>query len=657
MGIPFTIGTGVGPDGQSILAALNPGDYTGKIKVDLTTNETWTTPVRQNGEQYGVYADYMYYGTGDVGGAPEEESVAWLEKSLEKSRTSDFKVVSSRADEFFLAITPEQKKKLPVYKGEFLLTNHSAGSITSQAAMKRWKRKNEFLGFEAEAASVIADWLGGAPYDQDKLTEAWRLVCAAQFHDILPGTSIPRAYEFSWNDEVLAANLFSGVLVDAIGAVARALETRSSGFPLVVFNPLPFEREDVVEAWVDFREAPKPCRVFGPDGREVPAQIGEGKGHRAKVVFLARVASLAYRVFEVRASAQPWPIPTGLRVSPDALENDRYAVKINREGDVSSIFDKKAKRELLAGAVRLSFHYGKPQQWLAWNMDWEDRIKPPLGYVEGLAKITILETGPARVAIQIEREARGSRFIQVVRLAANGASDRVEFYHLIDWATKESSLKAAFPLTVSNPVATYNWGIGTIERGSNDPKKFEVPSHLWFNLTDKSGAYGVSVLEDCKYGSDKPTDNILRLTLLYTPGVRRWPKEQAYQDFGRHEILCALRGHQGDWRRGHTGAQALRLNQPLLAFQTEAHKGMLGRTFSFLNLSHPNLRILAIKKAENSPEIVIRLVETEGQAVSGATLTLATPILAAREVNGLEEEIGSARVHKGALVFDVVPLA
>jgi alpha-mannosidase len=107
-----------------------------------------------------------------------------------------------------------------------------------------------------------------------------------------------------------------------------------------------------------------------------------------------------------------------------------------------------------------------------------------------------------------------------VRLAAAGGRDRVEFATTIDWATHESSLKAAFPLTVANPQATYNWGVGTVERGNNEPVKFEVPSHQWFDLTDKGGRYGVAVLEDCKYGSDKPADNTVRLTLLYTPGVR-----------------------------------------------------------------------------------------------------------------------------------------
>ncbi|MDY0232300.1 MAG: alpha-mannosidase, partial [Candidatus Saccharicenans sp.] len=255
VGVPFNIGTWFGPDGQYLVAALNPGDYVSKITSDLTQDEKWRARILENGQKYGVYSDYMYYGTGDIGGAPEENSVRNLQQSLKSSQTSEIKVVSAKAEEFFLNLTDEQKNKLPAYTGEFLLTNHSAGSITSQAAMKRWNRKNEFLGYSAEAVAVIADWLGGAKYHQEKINEAWRLVLGAQFHDILPGTSIPRAYEFSWNDEILAANQFSSVLRDSAGAVIRALDTRGEGVPVVVYNSLALDREDVVEAEVELAQA------------------------------------------------------------------------------------------------------------------------------------------------------------------------------------------------------------------------------------------------------------------------------------------------------------------------------------------------------------------------------------------------------------------
>ena len=207
-------------------------------------------------------------------------------------------------------------------------------------------------------------------------------------------------------------------------------------------------------------------------------------------------------------------------MTESSLENARYRVTIDQNGDIASIFDKTVKKELLLTPARLEIKTDKPMQWPAWNMDWEDQSRPPRAYVGGPAQIRIVENGPARVAVEVSRETEGSKFVQTIRLAAGDAGNRVEIGNVIDWNTKESHLKAVFPLTATNPVATYNWDIGAIERGTDNPKKFEVPSHQWVDLTDRSGAYGATMLTDCKNGSDKPDDNTLRLTLIRTPGTR-----------------------------------------------------------------------------------------------------------------------------------------
>ena len=161
-------------------------------------------------------------------------------------------VVSSTAEQMFLNIRPDQLAGLPRYQGDLLLTDHSAGSITSETYQKRWNRKNELLADAAEKASVAASWLGLRTYPQQRLNNAWTLVMGGQFHDILPGTATPKAFEFSWNDDVIAMNQFAGVLTDATEAIASGLNTDTTGMPIVVYNPLNIAREDVVEASVSF---------------------------------------------------------------------------------------------------------------------------------------------------------------------------------------------------------------------------------------------------------------------------------------------------------------------------------------------------------------------------------------------------------------------
>src|ERR1700683_614710 len=733
-GTPFDVGVWVGPDGESVLAGLNPGAYDGGIETDLSKplpplppdaalrniqkklqavrakldqeqgsghasdpndieesvhlrdeqnaftridqdraqalhQRDWASRVELNGKVSGVFPDYHYYGTGDIGGAPREKDGQRLETIVTQGMASlpqnplapreeqsdappvkvgdgPVHVISANAEQMFLDITPAEAAGLPRYTGEMELTNHSAGSLTSQAYQKRWIRKEELLADAAEKSSLAAEWLGARPYPLDRLNDAWTLAMGGHFHDIAAGTATPKAYEFAWNDDVIAMNQFAGVLNNATGAVAAGLNTNTKGVPVIVFNPLNIERQDIVEANVKFSEGmPSAVYVTGPDGKEVTAQISHGK-----VIFLAKVPSVGYAVYDVQAAAERELIGSPLRVSQDELENGFYRVKLNSDGDVASIFDKSLGKELLSAPVRLAISYDNPEHWPAWNMDWDQEQAAPKAYVEGPAKVRVVESGPARIAVEVSRETAGSRFVQTVLVSAGDAGKRVDFANAVDWNTRESNLKATFPLTASNQTATYNWDIGTIERPTAQPKKFEVPSHQWIDLTDMKGEFGATILTDCKNGSDKPNDNTIRLTLIRTPGTRGGYADQGTQDIGHHEFVYGIAGHAAGWRESQTDWQAQRLNDPLIAFQASRHAGALGKEFSLLKVSNPRIRVLALKKAEQSDEIVVRLVELDGKSQRDVKISFNGAIICAREVNGQEQPVASTPVVEGALV-------
>ncbi|HSP62893.1 MAG TPA: glycoside hydrolase family 38 C-terminal domain-containing protein, partial [Pyrinomonadaceae bacterium] len=687
VGIPFNVGFWEGPDGRGVIAAFNPGSYGGQVREDISKSPIiadpnarnnpidWPGRVALNGKASRLLTDYHYYGTGDTGGAPSEASVKMMEAIVTKGMASlpgqanpaqgqpsppalpevrvgdgPLRVVSATSEQMFLDIKLEQLSGLPRFKGELQLTNHSAGGYSSETFQKRWNRKNELLADAAEKASVAAAWLGGRPYPQDRLNKAWTLVMGGQFHDTLPGTQTPKAFEFSWNDDVIAMNQFAEVLTSATESIASGMNTETKGTPVVVYNPLNISREDVVEASISFPSgAPNAVRVFGPDGREVPAQLSKGR-----VLFLAKTASVGYAVYDVQAADASTNTST-LKVTESSLENAHYRVMLDQNGDVSSIFDKTLNREMLSAPARLAIKTDKPEQWPAWNMDYSDQQKAPRAYVSGPAKIRVVENGPVRVALEVERATEGSRFVQTISLSAGDAGRRIEFSNVIDWNTREANLKATFPLAAANALATYNWDVGTISRATNDEKKFEVPSHQWIDLTDKSGSFGVTVLTDCKNASDKPDDNTIRLTLMRTPGIgaRAGYGDQATQDLGHHEFVYGLAAHAGDWRREQTDWQAQRLNQPLIAFQSDRHIGPLGKDFSLLSVNNSRVRVLALKKAEDNDEIIVRVVELNGQSQSGVRLSFAAPIISAREVNGQELPVGKATLMKGELVTDL----
>jgi alpha-mannosidase len=430
----------------------------------------------------------------------------------------------------------------------------------------------------------------------------------------------------------------------------------------VVYNPLNIEREDVVEATVALPAGTKGVRVTGPDGKQVAAQV-EGD----KVLFLAKAPSVGYAIYDIEPAAEA--MPSTLRVNvrafgrgaggrgaaanapPTSLENDRYRVTLDNNGDVASIFDKLVDRELLSAPVRLAISSDHPSQWPAWNMDFDQEQAAPRAFVRG-AMGRIKENGAARVTVEVTRtNTEGSHFVSTVSLSAGDAGNRVEFGESIDWKTLYSNLKATFPLAANNEDATYNWGLGTVHRSNASERQFEVASHQWIDLTDRSGSFGATILTDCKNGSDKPNNNTLRLTLLRSPGVDNSYTDQANQDWGHHEMVFGLAGHRGDWHDGQTDWLGYRLNQPLIAFEAAKHEGSLGRQFSLVTVSNPRIQIMALKKAEMSDETILRMVEMDGRPQESVVVKFAGAIQAAREVNGQELPVaGNPTVANGTLV-------
>ena len=699
-GIPFNVGVWTGPDGETVLAALNPGGYGSEISSDLSKAPTpapeppagtpqrrrregevnWPARIDIDGKATGVFADYHYIGTGDIGGATNEESAKLLEATVTggeavlpttytrtpagaageltttgtpvRMGNGPVKVISATADQMFLDIKPDMQSRMPTYQGDLELINHSAGSLTSQAYHKRWNRKNELLADAAEKASVAAAWMGGRPYPQKQMNDAWTLVMGGQFHDTGAGTATPRAYEFAQNDDIIASNQFADVLTSATQSIASSLDTQVKGTPVLVYNPLNVPREDVVEASVPGNVSGG-VAVFGPDGKQVPAQMGNGK-----VLFLAKAPSVGYAVYDVRPGAKS-EHSKELKVTETSLENARYKVALNAAGDISSVFDKSISKELLASPMRLAINNDAPKQWPAWNMDFDQEQAAPRAFIGGSAKARIVENGPVRVAIEVTREGEGSKFVQTVRLSAGDAGNRVEIGESIDWRSLSANVKAVFPLAAANKLATYNWEVGTIQRPSAFDRQFEVASHHWIDQTDPSGSFGATILTDVKNGSDKRDDSTIRLTLLRSPGgasqMQGAYTDELNQDWGHHEILFGLAGHAGDWRQAHTDWQAYRLSTPMIAFNTEKHSGTLGHSFSLLSIDNPGIRVLALKKSELSDEMIVRLVELDGRATDKVRVKFAGPLDSAREVNGQELPLGSASVVDGALETSFKP--
>ena len=649
------LGKWVGPDGNYVIASFLGGNYTHHFEWDekkrpIHEREEHLREIEHNEKWTGVPVRMMYYGVGDYGGSPSEESVKYLNEAVETNGPDKaFEVIAGSTDDIFNDLTPEEIANLPEYRGNLNIP-HGFGALTSHTINKRWNRKSELLADSCERVSIMAKWLGKAAYPKQRLEDAWKLFLWHQFHDDLPGTSILKAYQFTHNDYVIAQNMMAEELTAAANAVTGALDTAVEGEPVVVYNPVSTYRTDI--ALAPLPEGAGCAKVYDCDGIEVPSQITKVNGEKM-IKFAATVAPVSFTVFSVVPSAEPCTLDTGLSAALGRIENERYKVTLNFDGNIASIYDKKNGRELLAAPSTLATREDNNTTWPSWEIKYED-TKLPFTDVPGVSSLKIVENGPAEVALRVVRRDRGSEYVQTISLIAGG--QRVDVDNNIDWHARRTLLSAGFPLTVSNKVATFDLGLGAEEGGCTDNfPYFQHVVHQWADLTAEDGSFGVAILNDCKYGMEKPNDNTLRLTLIHTPlGAFMSESAEDWQDHGRNLFRYSFTSHAG-YRNG-VAAEAAAMNQPLFAFTTTKHAGCC-KKFSFAKVSSSDVIIRAIKQEEKGDRLIIRVQETSGKAIDNVTLKVAATIKNAVETNGYEEGNGAVDFTANTLSFSLTPYA
>jgi alpha-mannosidase len=315
---------------------------------------------------------------------------------------------------------------------------------------------------------------------------------------------------------------------------------------------------------------------------------------------------------------------------------------VNDAGDITRIYDKRQQQEVLVpGAIGNQFQAfeDRPRVPDAWDIDiyYDDR----LWTATPARSVQVIEAGPLRAVLEIRRCILNSDIVQRISLAHN--SPRLDFDTMVDWRERHVMLKVAFPVEVLSPVATYEIQWGNVERPTHrntswDWARFETCAHKWMDLSE--GGYGVSLLNDCKYGHDVH-DNVLRLTLLRSPTE---PDPQA--DMGRHRFVYSLLPHEGTWDE-QTIAQAYALNDPLRIWTP--HSADLQspapelppshdlRPLPFLSVDRRNVVIETVKQAEDGRGLIVRLYESQRQRGT-FTLTAGFPLTAAWRTNLLEED-------------------
>lgn len=584
-----------GRDGTRIFT-YNPYTYVHDLRPDRLVQQRLDDRERTGGHQ-----QIVLYGVGDHGGGP---TIEMLERGEDLKRVPTFPAMKyARPYDALAAVRREQPDSaFSVWRDEMYLEYHR-GTYTSQAEVKRRNRISETKLKTAEALATFDT----AAYPRDRLEDAWRRVLFNQFHDILPGSSIHQVYLDAALTYDTAWSTIDSVTDAALADLAARMDTRGTGTPAVVFNPLGWERSGTITV-----------------GGET-AYVERVPSYGADVVWLDR------------------PVQTGGRDADDALpavgadwmENANLRIEIDTTtGEITRIFDKINKREAIAPNGRanvLLVFDDRPAQWDAWNIvltgeRWrvtDVRAHTPMRSEAG--------GGEAAARYRLERTWGNSTFTQTLLLSRD--APYLEIENDVSWHEQRKMLKAAFDLNVSADSATFEIPYGTIGRSGRprtqaERAKFEVPGQRWADVSQRD--YGVSLLNDSKYGWDY-RGNVLRLTLLKSAN---WPDSVA--DRGDHHFRFAVYPHAGDWRSAQTVRRAAEYNTPLVAKREPSHRGTLGKRVSFAAAEPEGVELAWVKRAEDSDALVLRLVEWYGVPATAA-VTLKCDVRSAHRANLLED--------------------
>ncbi len=579
----------------------------------------------------------MSFGYGDGGGGPTREMLENLREMGDFPATP--RVHQRHVGEFFRELEAQSGDELPTWNGELYLELHR-GTYTTQSRNKRANRKSEFLLHDAEFLATLAALLDiDYRYPVAELNKAWELVCLNQFHDIIPGSSITEVYTESQEQYADIRVLGLAARDEALAVIARKTQAN-----ILIANPTSFTQQNL--AFWEGKVSPRK-RVLLADGTPVLTQsTDEG-------TFIAAGDLAPYSITSLTITDGDSTIPdTGLMVTNSLLENDFVRVEINEGGDISRIYDKAADREVLPeGALAGQFQAfeDRPLHWDAWDVDifFDDKMY----LAEPAESIQVVEQGPLRVTLEIRRRVINSLYTQRISLSYN--SPQIDFDTTIDWQERHTLLKVAFPVEVLSPVATYEIQWGNVQRPTHyntswDWARFETCAQKWVDLSE--GNYGVSLLNDCKYGHDIH-GNVMRISLLRAPTA---PDPEA--DQGEQRFAYSLLPHSGNWDE-RTISAAYALNDPLIVTGSDQLAGENDEQAllaGLLTVNAPNMVIETVKRAEDGDGVIVRLYESQRQR-GLVTLQTGFPLKAAWRTSLLEDNDEALSVEGNSIELTVRP--
>ena len=592
----------------------------------------------------GIYDNYqdkefnsellLSYGHGDGGGGVNRDM-------LEKRRRLDKmpglpNVKTGKAGEFFDALherVDKTDKYVHTWDGELYLEYHR-GTYTSQASIKKWNRTLELAYREAEIMHTWAGQFAGTnDYPALAIKNGWETILRNHFHDIIPGSSIEEVYADCEVEYAQANENVKGIMNTFTDKFITKADNQwtlinSAGWTRNELVCIPFENKEAVGHFVD-------------ENGQVLESEKTDCGYKVMVSDIAPLSSKAI-TFVKGDSIKEEAV---FKVEDSAIKTPFYDITWNDNGQLTSIYDKDSKRQVLNDGGMgnyLQLFEDKPINYDAWDIDLYYVLKKK---VINATKIEVVTNNSLMATVRFTYEFGKSVIVQDMNVFSD--SRRIDFATKVDWKERQQLLKAAFDVDIRATEAIYDIQFGNVKRPTHwntswDMAKFETVAHQWVDFAERN--YGVALLNDCKYGYSVK-DKTMSISLL--KGAI-YPDLSA--DIGEHTFTYSILPHQGDFVAGKVVEEAWSLNSPILALQ-----GDIANTNLMKVDSEEIVVIDAIKKWEDGDGMIVRLHDHTG-AKRSVTLTPQFGYTSWQETNLMEKPCGDiVKNADGTIHLELTP--
>ncbi len=545
--------------------------------------------------------------------APEDH-VPGLVEQFNDREDRPFRLQLAVPSEYEAAVAQRDEPR-PVIGGE--LNPIFQGAYSSRIELKQWTRELEGALSTAETLGVRLEWLGEKT-DAQRLWQAWEPALFNQAHDLMSGVMTDHVYEDTVNSFDLSRRIAREEVEARLAQLGARIDTRGSGIPLIVHNPLGWDRTGLAEVDVGFAESGVTgLRLSDPDGQPVPVQIREARRYgdnglqQARLAFIASdVPALGHAVYHLEAVSGVAEDSAAADLTEPVLENEHFRVEIDpASGSITSLLVRDGDWEALNGPANVVLREeDRGDLWEPYQpLDGGSRIamQEPhpvsadairVGVSEGSAPRVTIEHGPVVSSIIVEDPDDPGRFRTTIQLAAG--SGRIEVRTTLRNEDRFVRYRASFPIAIHDGCRADEIPFGAIER----PEGIEFPAQNWIDYGN--GERGVALL-NCGLPGNNVVDGTMLLSLMRCTSIVAYGFGGGYEpgmtsdtgfELGQERTFdYALAPHAGDWGTARVYRHGMELNRPLMVRTAACHAGELPPRWGLLEVTDPGVVVSACK--------------------------------------------------------------